>query len=627
MESASAASKPYKYACERCRNSKLKCPLDTVETYGKCKRCIDADAECEFKALAPRQRRKRTDARITTLEKELRSMRSMLDSLRDSQESELGSVSSPQPALGSSVRAEIVSISKGRTLIPSEVSEKLARELYREFKDRLLPQYPLTVIGESFDELCASKPILCLAVLAAASSVHEPSLFKILHARLVREVTERAIVEGERSVELIHSILILETWYYPSDDLRRLNFYQWIHIAGTMALQLGLGGARSGQAVDLSKFSMERCRTMFAVFQSCSSVAISLRRQSFLKMPPYGRVIKESFSASALSLNDKRLVAWANLQVIAEDVDAAKWNTGDFDLSVAVDQLDLWEMSLEAGVMNGKFSSTIPPSAKIVASLQVHFHYCKAKLFESVLDVDHDPQELVPPFLATSASTKTANAVISQPYARALVGLVTSCHSILETIVSLDAQTLRACITTTFVKTLHALKVLVMLRRVQRYQGHSIHYVISADGLKIDEYVRVTCEKLKAAAGPSKCRIPSMILGVAEKIVAQGNAEAHLLESQQTETGNNVDRRTQPTDIELQPAVTASIGSLDAVMAGFVEIPDMAVSALQPYYDGLHTSGAIPNTALLSDFEEMVMPDFGLGYETYFGYPSQTFTS
>ena len=71
--------------------------------------------------------------------------------------------------------------------------------------------------------------------------------------------------------------------------------------------------------------------------------------------------------------------------------------------------------------------------------------------------------------------------------------------------------------------------------------------------------------------------------------------------------------------------MTASIGYIDAVMAGFAEPPDMARTALHPHYDSQQTLEAMPNTAFLSDLEEMLMPDFGSGYGTYLGYPSQTF--
>ena len=211
-----ASPKPYKHACERCRNSKLKCKLDSLDATGKCTRCLGANAECIFEPLAPRRRRKRTDARVTTLERELRSMKSMLDNLRDSQaaESKAASLSSQTPstpAINSKSPAE----SDGAWFIPDLISDRLAAELFQEFVDHLLPQYPIVLITESFQSLRLSKPILLLATVAAAGSTRAASLFRMLHSHLVRQVTEKVIIEGERSVELVQSILILETWYYP----------------------------------------------------------------------------------------------------------------------------------------------------------------------------------------------------------------------------------------------------------------------------------------------------------------------------------------------------------------------------------------------------------------------------
>ena len=351
--SANSASKPYKHACESCRGYKLRCAIESVEATGKCSRCLGANAECVFEPLAPRQRRKRTDARVTSLEKELRAMKSMLDGLRDSQlaESKEASVSSRAAS------TPTIYLDTRDSLIPDAVSDDLAEVLLKEFLDHLIPQYPVVVISESFDSLRVSKPLLALAAITAASSTREQSLFRMLHSHLVRQITERAVIEGDRSVELIQSILILETWYCPPDDLRRLNFYQWIHIAGTMALQLGLGGRRSLQEPDLSKFTFEQRRTMFAVFQSCSAVAVTLRRQCLVTFTSTSQKVLDDFEFSTTSVHDKRLVAWVKLQVIADDIENNKSHEAGFDLVGLLDKFDWWERGLQDGVMNGRYAS------------------------------------------------------------------------------------------------------------------------------------------------------------------------------------------------------------------------------------------------------------------------------
>ena len=355
--SARAVSKPYKHACERCRNSKLKCTLESVVSTGKCDRCLAAGAECRFEPLAPRQKRRRADARIATLEKELRTMRAVLDNLRDSQVTEQTQDALPYRSTRDTCRA--VGSPEASSVLPDAVSNHLAKELFHEFVDFILPQYPLVDIQESFESLRDSKPMLFLAMVTAASGTREPSLFKLLHSHLVRQITEKVLIEGERSIELIQAIMILQAWYYPPDDLRRLNFYQWIHVAGTMALQLGLGGAAGRQKLDLDRRHVERWRTMFAVFQSCASVAMSFRRQCLVNFTPAAGMILDAFDSVHSSANDERLVAWVRLQRINQEAEEAQQGDAAFSLDGLLDRFDQWKGGLRPGILNGKCSRVI----------------------------------------------------------------------------------------------------------------------------------------------------------------------------------------------------------------------------------------------------------------------------
>jgi hypothetical protein len=129
------------------------------------------------------------------------------------------------------------------------LGEEDARELFSAFLRYCLPQYPIIAIGGSdgFDSLRDSQPMLLLAAITAASSAQEGALFMRLHRHLVRLVSDRVVINGERSIELLQAIIVLEVWFCPPDDLRQLNFYQWIHIAATMGMQLGIIGESSQQ--------------------------------------------------------------------------------------------------------------------------------------------------------------------------------------------------------------------------------------------------------------------------------------------------------------------------------------------------------------------------------------------
>ena len=354
--------KPYKHACERCRNLKLKCTTDRMEATGTCDRCTRAKERCIFEPLGPRQRRKRTDARVTSLEKELSALRSKLGDLKDSQ-----IVDSSLSPLAPRIAANKISGSfhgkqaaNAEPFLPDLLPDGLAIQLFSNFLEVFLLQYPVVVIPESFDSLRTSKPLLLLAAITAASSAHDPHLFGILHSYLARQVIDKTMIDGDRSLELIQSILILGTWYYPPNDLQRLNFYQWFHIAGTMALQLDLGGKTSHQVPDFYGQKYENQRTMLTVYQSCSSVAMSLRRQSMISFPYSAQQCLVTFEVSADSYEDKRLIAWLKLQLIAEDLEKERSQTL---LEEAIrrfnngrERYEQWERTVEPNILDSESS-------------------------------------------------------------------------------------------------------------------------------------------------------------------------------------------------------------------------------------------------------------------------------
>lgn len=272
-------------ACERCRKSKVRCLVDTVDRDGKCKRCCKAGAECVFPLLTgSQQRRRRTDARIASIEEKLAAVNAAItkdqapqlltpssvfgvsddiegdtihsDPLKEAAALSLATSDAPtkllakrlldnQPTSSVAVRRPL----DGEDVIPGYVDQSLlsidqAKALLSDFKGKMIQEYPIVALSEndSFDTLRTEKPILLFAIISSASQGRCPTLFRRLHRELQTVLAEKAILEGRKSLELIQAILLMEAWYCPPDDLDRLNFCQWANVAGSMALQLGLIG-------------------------------------------------------------------------------------------------------------------------------------------------------------------------------------------------------------------------------------------------------------------------------------------------------------------------------------------------------------------------------------------------
>lgn len=244
-----------------------------------------------------------------------------------------------------------------------------ARELYHRYVDELLPQYPAVPLDCTVAELRSKKPILFLAVLAASSGSSDPYLNRRLNKEIQRVYATKLSMQGLKSLELVQSLLVSILWTYPPDKFEDVKFHQQIHIAATMALDLGLAkkpkvnsmgqqpskmlfaGQHSNSAEDQASTrfpdgapfdvsyeagtadhvmapkvhlpdsgSLESRRTLLACYLFCASVSMSLRVPNFLRysswMADCSEVLRTSPDAAP---TDKRFVAWVQLQRLVEE--------------------------------------------------------------------------------------------------------------------------------------------------------------------------------------------------------------------------------------------------------------------------------------------------------------------
>ena len=248
-----------------------------------------------------------------------------------------------------------------------------AAELYQRYLDALLPQYPAVPLSCTMPELRLSKPILFLAVLAASAGASDPSLNRRLNQEIHQIYATKVSIQGVKSLELVQALLVSILWTYPPNNFEDLKFHQQIHMAATMALDLGLairpkgnsrgpqpsrglsGGQLSdsaedkgstslptrfpmGQPFDVSyeggsanhvmspkkhlpdSGSLESRRTLLACYLFCASVSMSLRLPNFMRysswMADCSEVLRTSPDAAP---TDKRFVAWVQLQRVVEE--------------------------------------------------------------------------------------------------------------------------------------------------------------------------------------------------------------------------------------------------------------------------------------------------------------------
>lgn len=192
------------------------------------------------------------------------------------------------------------------------LSMQEASRLYARYSHELVQYFPTVVLPEGCDadDIRRTKPILFLAVIAAASGSSDADLNVTLNKEILQIYAHQIVIKGEKSLELIQSMLITIAWYCPPDNFEELRFYQYIHMAATMALDLGIGrktreplsysdlsAVSSLESPGLEALQEERChdkfrssppidsglldsrRTLLSCYLNCSRFALSLHLQ------------------------------------------------------------------------------------------------------------------------------------------------------------------------------------------------------------------------------------------------------------------------------------------------------------------------------------------------------------
>lgn len=276
-------------SCEECRARKVRCSSAASPGTSRCVRCVRRDLICEFIPVAPRKRR-RVDGRIRELERKIESLLPMIGRL-DSDVTP-GSQATPDGLIpGTPVPTLVLthpedSSNQGTQermdhLVLGLIPTSKAVEFYRYFQQELLPHYPVVFIpSDKADFVMKEKPSLFISIVAAAAASLEPALASVLGQELEKTLAHRAMVDGDKSLELAQALLIRSIWSYPPNTFDRLKFGRYAQMAAELVLELGLPEMLDSQllsnGIPLVSCGgpeddiMENSRALVACFLLCS---------------------------------------------------------------------------------------------------------------------------------------------------------------------------------------------------------------------------------------------------------------------------------------------------------------------------------------------------------------------
>nr|POE63029.1 molybdopterin synthase sulfur carrier subunit [Quercus suber] len=124
------------------------------------------------------------------------------------------------------------------------ISPHQAATLVERYKTQLCPNLPAIVIppDATAESIFKEKPILYVCILSAASfGVLNINTCEAITSEAVGAIADCVVRNGAKSLELIQAMQVIALWYKPPEQAEQTNFYQLLHMAAVMALDIGLG--------------------------------------------------------------------------------------------------------------------------------------------------------------------------------------------------------------------------------------------------------------------------------------------------------------------------------------------------------------------------------------------------
>jgi hypothetical protein len=548
-----------------------------------------------------RKQRKRTDTRVAELEREMRAMRALLKEKNDgSSPEETGNLESEgetmqedartgddesylQGLTGSlpAVHTHSELAAAGREVLQAQqtqqstthtwargslnivngrkldvvdrgiISMEVARRLVSYYKLNLYPQYPQVYIPCSADELRDTRPTLFLAVLAAGAESEDVGLANALDKEVLQEYANRSVVQSEKSVELVQALLISAVWYLPPNKFGQLKYYEYIHMAATMAADIGITtrpsklnrsrfAAKHGMPTpqmhpsedvanpDLSMSvrasqesegtgNIECRRTFLACYAICVGVSVSLRRPAMMRVTSYTRECLDYLENSPHAAPyDHLLVAWTRLWMIGEEIGTALSYDDPGDTASLLDTTtQLMVTAFEKRLTEWKFRYTnteFPPCLKLM------YYTLRLFLHELALHIDHSPEDFKAPYQMGVIHPCADRDIPIKPVVSAIADLISSSHALIDTFIDMGADVARFQPIFAFVRVSFAAFVLAKLCLSAYSPESRLANLIDSSALHAESHVDKLIVFVQDVVGPKGRHVPSLFLALLFKL-------------------------------------------------------------------------------------------------------------
>ena len=441
-------------ACQKCQSLKVKC-IPSVQ--GEiCQKCVRSGAECVFKDPKPRRKGEKPDsrARLTALESKLENLIAQVsnqisgdhgsqgDSFSPSETTNEGgsrtlegtstalntTVQLPTPGYQARDRSHIVAgshdpsnvpdfgfarfssdgatpealISQG-ILSPEDIDSYLGR--FREmssFFPFVTISHDATVYG-----MLQDRPLVLHAVLAVAAS-SEVHLQKALEKSFKELMLRKLVVEAQKSLDLLQSILICMAWGHFFNVPKRDISYQLLQMAFGLCVDLGLNltpavaiQEKAGLHLDHYKqsrdgedgrfWSREARRAFLGCYYLSTMNCWIWAKPKTVEYSEYILQCAKSISENPEYTTDELVLPLIQLQAIGDEYhEALRLTRGEIYSQTHLDRISTHLRSFQKRIADLKSTLTVTAASSTVVQLALNF--ALAYTYE---------QDLISPFIST----------------------------------------------------------------------------------------------------------------------------------------------------------------------------------------------------------------------------------
>ncbi|KAK3501142.1 hypothetical protein B0T13DRAFT_243666 [Neurospora crassa] len=402
------------------------------------------------------------------------------------------------------------------------ISMAQAAAFFERYNEHMVPHLPGVVFSTDMtvDKLRRTQPILFHAIMAAAAG-EIPSVQKILTIELMKRFAEEVMVTGTKSLELVQAIQVATIWYWPPERFEELKFYQLLHIAAVMAIDLGLGrkrqprgGLRNGMPSTLrdkimyrppppDPTSIESRRAWLTCYFLATNTSMALHRPNLIRwswfMEESVKILETSPEAAP---TDKYLCHLIWTHRLAEEVGINFFDDHNSGSSITILRtqhlLSYFEHKLN------EYQKSLPDEMR-QPSLMLSFYVLDLYMHEIVWQ-NESPDDGKGSATLIDGQTAWLDGNLTPAHVKALSATLEAIKHIFDVFLTMEVHSIRCLPAFSFVRIAYAVVILIRIYLSVISPKTELGKVMRKEDVEVEKWIEKLLEKFKATMADDKNR-------------------------------------------------------------------------------------------------------------------------